>query len=180
MVAPQPPVRPTPLPVAKTPAAPTPRSAGPASAPSSTAAAGAAGGSAGKTGTRAGGGSGGPTTAVLGYGQGSGGGGGNPLKAQKHYLKLIRARILAQRAYPHLARHRRQEGVVHLRFTLSPAGALSQGPQVVKPSGFNLLDDQARQCVQAAAPFPPFPPDLKRDRLTVEVPIVYHLTDGGL
>jgi outer membrane biosynthesis protein TonB len=51
---------------------------------------------------------------------------------------------------------------------------------MVQPSGSPLLDDQARHCVLAAAPFPPFPPDLKRDCLTVEVPIVYKLTETDM
>jgi len=122
-------------------------------------------------------GPGGPSSAVLGFGGGGPGpGGGHTTQTQNDYLKLIRARILAKRDYPLQARQRHQEGVVRLRFTLSAAGALAQGVQVVKPSGFLVLDDQARHCVQAAAPFPPIPPDLKRDRLTVEVPIVYQLS----
>jgi protein TonB len=119
------------------------------------------------------------SSAVLGFGKEGKGGGGNAVQTQRNYLKLIRTRILAQRKYPHLARQRHQEGVVRLRFTLSAAGALSQGVQVVKPSGFQLLDTQAQQCVQAAAPFPPFPPDLQRESLTVVVPIVYKLTELG-
>ena len=179
MVTPKPRVRPAPPPVAKAPLTSPSRHHVSASSPSARGTSGAAGGSSAPAGTRAGGGSGTPSTAVLGYGRGGTGGGGNPVQAQKNYLKLIRTRILARRAYPHLARRRHQEGVVRLRFTLSPAGALSRGVRVVKPSGFRLLDDQARQCVLAAVPFPPFPPDLRRDRLTVEVPIVYELTDGG-
>jgi protein TonB len=122
-------------------------------------------------------GSGATRSAVLGYGQGGPGGGGNPAAAQRHYLDLIRAQILAQRKYPYMARQRRQEGEVRLRFTLSSAGALSQGVQVVKPSGFNLLDEQARQCVLAAAPFPPFPLNLQRERLSVELPIIYKISE---
>jgi protein TonB len=76
-----------------------------------------------------------------------------------------------------MSRQRRQEGMVRLRFTLSPAGTLSQGVEVVKASGFSLLDKQARQCVLAAAPFPPFPRDLKRDRLTVDLPIIYKISE---
>jgi len=76
-----------------------------------------------------------------------------------------------------MARQRRQEGVVHLRFTLSPAGALSQGVQVVKASGVHQLDEQAQQCVQAAAPFPPFPLDLQRERLTIELPVIYKISE---
>jgi TonB family protein len=105
---------------------------------------------------------------------GSGGAGG---KTRGSYLGLIRSRILARRHYPPLARERQQEGVVRVRFSLSPSGAIKQGVEVVRPSGFNLLDEQARQCVLAAAPFPPFPRDLNQDHLTIEVPIVYRLTE---
>ncbi len=111
-------------------------------------------------------------------GQGNkGGGSGGLAAAQNHYLSLIRARILAHRHYPPLARQRHMEGVVRLRFTLSATGALCQGVHVVKPSGFSVLDEQASQCVLAAAPFPSFPPELQRDFLTVEVPIIYRLKD---
>lgn len=113
-----------------------------------------------------------------GKGQGTAGGGPGALAAvQTQYLSLVRARILAFRQYPPLARARHMEGVVRLRFILTHSGALSQGVQIVKPSGFSVLDEQASQCVLAAAPFPPFPPDLRRDSLTVEVPIVYRLKD---
>jgi protein TonB len=117
-------------------------------------------------------------------GQGSGGGpggGGSGLgngRAGGDYLGLIRSRILAQRQYPARAREKHQEGVVRVRFRLSASGGLSRGVEVVKPSGYSLLDEQARQCVLAAAPFPPLPRDLKQDHLTIEVPIVYRLTEG--
>ena len=143
---------------------------------------GAAAGTAGAAGpSRAGlGGGGGPGSGGSGGG-GDGKGDGRALaQVQRHYLNLIRTRILAKRSYPLLARQRRQEGTVRLRFTLSPAGRLAEGVQVVKPSGFELLDEQARQCVLAAAPFPPFPEELKRPSLTVELPIVYKLTELGI
>jgi len=117
----------------------------------------------------------GPGPGGGGTGLDGGRGGG---KAQGNYLGLIRSRILAHRQYPVRAREKQQEGVVRVRFSLSASGALSQGVQVVRPSGYNLLDEQARQCVLAAAPFPPLPRDLNRDRLIIEVPIVYRLTEG--
>ncbi len=115
-------------------------------------------------------------TGERGHGTGNGGPGGLAA-AQTQYLSLIRARILAHRQYPPLARARHMEGVVRLRFVLAHNGALSRGVQVVKPSGFSVLDEQASQCVLAAAPFPPFPPDLRQNSLTVEVPIIYRLKD---
>ena len=113
-----------------------------------------------------------------GEGQGSLGGGAGALAAvQSRYLGLIRARILAHRHYPPLARARHLEGEVRLRFTLNKSGRLSREVEIVKPSGFAVLDEQATECIRAAAPFPPFPPELQKDSLTVEVPIVYRLKD---
>jgi TonB family protein len=136
---------------------------------------------------KAGSSGGGTGSAVLGYGPGSGSGGsgqgggpGGPGTAQSRYFSLVRARILAHRHYPSLARLRHQEGLVRVRFSLSPGGTLRKDVEVVRPSGYHLLDEQARRCVLAAAPFPPFPVELQRDHLTIEVPIVYRLTDGGI
>ena len=136
---------------------------------------GGAANAAGNAGAAAGTGNG---SGSVGTGPGTGGGGSKTLAvAQTQYLSLIRARILAHRQYPPLAKARSMEGEVRLRFIITQSGALSRGVQVVKPSGFSVLDEQASQCVLAAAPFPPFPPALQRDSLTVEVPIVYRLKD---
>ena len=179
MAIPDIPPRPTPPPVVQAPTPVRPAALRPASPPAPTApsAGSSRAGTGGTAGAgQAGAGSGAASSAVLGYGQG-GQGGGNPVNAQRHYLKLIRARIVAQRKYPYMSRQRHQEGVVRLRFTLCSAGTLSQGVEVVKASGFDLLDKQARQCVLAAVPFPPFPLDLKRDRLTVDLPIIYKISE---
>jgi len=192
-VWPEIPRRPVAPPMAKPPAIPTPAAistASPAPTPYLVAAPGVCRGGSGSTtgqgreGTGVGSGGTGTAAAGLGAGRGEGTGGGgggrSPADAQRQYLSVVRTRILAKRQYPLLARQRREEGVVRLRFTLSSGGALAQGVQMVQPSGFQLLDDQAQHCVMAASPFPPFPPDLKRDCLTVEVPIVYKLTELGM
>jgi periplasmic protein TonB len=158
------------------PAAPAPSAAG--SSGSSAGASGPAGGTA-QTGSGSGAVGRGAPGSGSGAGSGPGGGGSAAVGIQRHYLNLIRARILAKRSYPLQARQQRQEGIVRLRFTLSAGGSLAQDVQVVKPSGFQLLDDQARHCVRAAAPFPPLPRELQRSSLTVELPIVYKITEVG-
>jgi periplasmic protein TonB len=183
-VAPVTPPRPAPPPLVTTPASPAlaTRPAGPA--PSSASFAGSSAGASGSTAgpAQTGGGSGALSRGAPGSGSGGGdgyGGGGSAAGVQRRYLNLIRARILAKRNYPLQARQQRQEGIVRLRFTLSAGGSLAQDVQVVKPSGFQLLDDQARHCVRAAAPFPPLPQELQRATLTVELPIVYKITEVG-
>ncbi len=177
------PVPPVPAPVVKTSPGPS-LSASPLAGPAPLAAAapGSTGGSPAETTDRSHtGGGGGDGTVYQGAGEGVGAGqGGGVAQVQRQYLNLVRARILAKRSYPSLARERRQEGTVRLRFTLSAEGRLAQGVEVVKPSGFQVLDDQARSCVLAAAPFPPFPRELNRQSLTVELPIVYKITELGI
>lgn len=53
-------------------------------------------------------------------------------------------------------------------FVLSRDGRVSN-IRITGPSGFAVLDDSARAAIQQAQ-FPPFPSDLARDSLTVEVP----------
>jgi periplasmic protein TonB len=178
LAAPLTPPRPAPQPRVATPASPalSARTAGPSpsSASSVGSSAGASGPAAGTAQT--GGGSGALSRGAPGSGSG---GGSAAVGIQRQYLNLIRSRILAKRSYPLQARQQRQEGIVRLRFTLSAGGSLAQDVQVVKASGFQLLDDQARHCVRAAAPFPPLPRELQRTSLTVELPIVYKITEVG-
>lgn len=179
------PPRPTPPPRVLAPAAPAPAAPPVRQAPSAAASSGSSGGASGPAAGTAptGGGSGalsrGAPGSGSGGGSGPGGGGTAAVGIQRQYLNLIRARILAKRSYPLQARQHHQEGTVRLRFTLSAAGSLAQDVQVIKPSGFQLLDDQARHCVRAAAPFPPLPRELQRSSLTVELPIVYKITEVG-
>lgn len=185
LAAPLTPPWPTPPVRVSTPAPPTlaarPPGPAPSAAPSSGSSVGASGPATGTAPT--GGGSGALSRGTPGSGSGAGSGPGGDGSAavgiQRQYLNLIRARILAKRSYPLKARQQHQEGTVRLRFTLSAGGSLAQDVQVIKPSGFQLLDDQARHCVQAAAPFPPLPPELQRSSLTVELPIVYKITEVG-
>lgn len=101
------------------------------------------------------------------------------LQAERRYLDLIRARILAQRRYPALARQRGLEGVARVRFIIDRDGGLNGGIHLVCSSGSDLLDQQAARCVLAAAPFPPLPPALSRDHLSIVVPITFRLTETG-
>ncbi len=66
---------------------------------------------------------------------------------------LIQAAIERSKKYPRMARERGIEGVVHLRFKLTPAGAVEK-VEIVESSGSDILDDASRQAVYQAAPMP--------------------------
>jgi TonB family protein len=93
----------------------------------------------------------------------SGGGGGNA----QSIIGQIKASIERAKIYPVLARKRRQEGTVIAEFSINAKG-LPQNIQIIKSSGFSLLDSAARDTILKASPFPVI-------RGTIEVPLTFIL-----
>ncbi|MBM4283954.1 MAG: energy transducer TonB [Deltaproteobacteria bacterium] len=189
-VTPKPRPRPEPLPTPP-PSAPTytapPRPAPPAPAPtpspalSATPGRGRTGGETGAgsgtgtgTGVGAGTGSGtGPGAGTGAAGRGTGPGSGAALKA---YLQQVRRLLEQNKHYPPLARRQNMEGVVVVRFTIGRGGRL-ESSGIGKSSGHGILDQAAQETVRRVGQFPPFPADLDRERLTIQVPLKFHLAD---
>jgi len=71
------------------------------------------------------------------------------------YVNQVYARINSNADYPREAKMRRQQGKVGYRLTLNPQGALISFD--IQPSGFDVLDEAARDAIKRAAPFPRLP-----------------------
>lgn len=91
------------------------------------------------------------------------------------YIGLIRAKLEKEKRYPAAARSSGQEGAAELRFSIDRTGAL-QDWSVTKTSGSDVLDDEVGRMVRRAAPFPPLPDEMGKDRLTLAIPIEFSLT----
>lgn len=90
------------------------------------------------------------------------------------YIKALMAALLQQRTYPAAARKAREQGVVHLRFTLDRTGQVLAS-KVQRGAGA-LLDAAALEVLQRAAPLPPIPASMGKQTVTITVPIEYSLT----
>ncbi len=66
---------------------------------------------------------------------------------------VIVSSIERVKSYPRLARERGIEGVVHLRFRLKPQGEVDR-VEIVKSSGFDILDQASVTTVYRASPMP--------------------------
>lgn len=90
------------------------------------------------------------------------------------YLSRLYAQIERRKTYPRAAQARRQQGVVHMRFTIDRGGRLlTEG--VARGSGSDILDAAAEDVVRRAAPFPPMPDDLPGEQLEIVIPLEYAL-----
>ncbi len=109
----------------------------------------------------------------IGQGQGPGSGAGSALQG---YLKEVRRLLEKQKDYPLIARRRNIQGVVALVFTIGSGGQI-EGARISRSSGQDLLDEAAQNTLRRVGKFPPFPAELNRQKLTIEVPLAFRLSN---
>ncbi|MCK9431410.1 MAG: TonB family protein [Candidatus Omnitrophica bacterium] len=90
------------------------------------------------------------------------------------YSKMVQKRILENIIYPAEAKAAGFYGTVKLSLKLSPQGDLRYS-KVKESSGYRILDDAALKAAQKISPYPPFPAEIKKKEIWVDVPIIYQL-----
>lgn len=127
----------------------------------------AAGGSPGTAGTGVGGATTGPA------GGGLGGTGSGQADAATFYGNLLRQRIEGAWIRPLYPSNwpTQQPPTATVRITLTSSGRVTSFT-LVAPSGDEAMDQSIMRAVQDAQPFPPFPPQLGRDVLSVSIDFV--------
>lgn len=90
------------------------------------------------------------------------------------YYSLINAHLARKKRYPTEAKKARQQGVVTVRFTVDREGAVS-GIAIKRSSGHDILDQATLDLLQRVAPLPRMPASLKKDSVTLSLPIDYSL-----
>ncbi|MBN1106860.1 MAG: energy transducer TonB [Deltaproteobacteria bacterium] len=91
------------------------------------------------------------------------------------YARVIKERIMHHWRYPPEARLNLVEGRLTVLFSLTRAGHATR-VDILRPSGFPILDQEAMRAIRAAAPFPPFPEHVTVGRLNIEASFDYRLT----
>lgn len=87
--------------------------------------------------------------------------------------------LVGNRNFPQEALQQRIFGQLRLVTILSADGTI-KGVEVLQSSGHNLLDQAALQIVHLAAPFPPFPPEIRKDVDQLEIIRTLHFELSGL
>lgn len=93
------------------------------------------------------------------------------------YTGMVRKKIEEKRRYPPWARRNGWQGKVVLNFVIRSDGYLN-GVEVVESSGYQLLDESAKEAIQRATPFPPLPMKEKKS-LKLRIPIIFKLEKGS-
>jgi len=90
------------------------------------------------------------------------------------YLATLASWLARHKRYPRAARRRNLEGVATLSFTVNAAGNVLRY-EVVKSSGYEVLDREVVNMLQRAEPLPSLPRDLGRATLDITIPIRFEL-----
>ncbi|HET6472640.1 MAG TPA: energy transducer TonB [Pseudomonadales bacterium] len=87
-----------------------------------------------------------------------------------YYLQAWRRKVetVGNMNYPEEARRDQLYGSLRLMVAITPDGALKD-VRVLDSSGFKVLDDAAIRIVRQAAPFAPFPEEMKRNTDVLEI-----------
>jgi protein TonB len=88
------------------------------------------------------------------------------------YFNKIKLSIEAQWEYPEVALRYGLQGKLLLEFTIAGNGQLEQ-LRLVRSSGSQVLDEEAMRAIKAAAPFPPIPPWIKPNPLSLSASMEY-------
>lgn len=97
-----------------------------------------------------------------------------PLDPVTEYAAIIQKRVLENIAYPQIAKESGFQGQVTLNLELSYSGQLIKA-SVKKSSGYSALDDNAVLTAKRIASYPPFPPAITKEELSIDVPVLYKL-----
>jgi protein TonB len=90
------------------------------------------------------------------------------------YIFSVREKIERKKHYPKHSLSEEAEGTVMVSFLLDSSGSLLSS-EIAASSGHASLDDDALETVWRASPYPPFPRELRRERLYLKIPITYEL-----
>jgi len=85
-------------------------------------------------------------------------------------LEVIRTAIEKAKSYPLLARKKKIEGTVLVSFRIDKNG-LPQGIQIIRSSGYQILDEEVSKIIKRAAPFP----EVNHE---IVAPITFKLTES--
>ncbi|MDD5731134.1 MAG: TonB family protein [Candidatus Omnitrophica bacterium] len=95
-------------------------------------------------------------------------------QAMSEYMRKITTRIQDNFVYPWAAKQDQMQGTVILGLRLDSTGALLE-IEVKQSSGYNIFDENAVNMVRKLSPYPPFPAELNKKELRIDIPIVYKL-----
>jgi protein TonB len=93
------------------------------------------------------------------------------------YNRWLKIKVESVLKYPELAAVSGYQGTLFIKFDIMKDGSLG-GLEVLKSSGYKILDDEALRSIRASAPFQPLPDDWNMERYSIRAAVIFYLGEG--
>lgn len=93
------------------------------------------------------------------------------------YNRWLKIKVESVLKYPELAAISGYQGALFIKFDIMKDGSLG-GLEVLKSSGYRILDDEALRSIRASAPFQPLPDDWNMERYSIRAAVIFYLGEG--
>jgi len=93
------------------------------------------------------------------------------------YNRWLKIKVESVLKYPELAAISGYQGTLFIKFDIMKDGSLG-GLEVLKSSGYKILDDEALRSIRESAPFQPLPDDWHMDRYSIRAAVIFYLGEG--
>jgi protein TonB len=93
------------------------------------------------------------------------------------YNRWLKIKVESVLKYPELAALSGIQGTLYIKFDILKDGSLG-GLELLKSSGYKILDDEALRAIRASAPFSPLPDDWRMDRYPIRAAVLFYLNEA--
>jgi protein TonB len=93
------------------------------------------------------------------------------------YNRWLKVKVESEMKYPELAAISGYQGTLFIKFDILKNGSLG-GLEVLKSSGYKILDDEALRSIRASAPFQPLPDEWQMERYSIRAAVIFYLGQG--
>jgi periplasmic protein TonB len=93
------------------------------------------------------------------------------------YNRWLKIKIESALKYPELAALSGYQGTLFIKFDILKDGSLG-GFEVLKGSGYKILDDEAERAIRSSAPFQPLPDDWSMERYSIRAAVIFYMNTG--
>lgn len=93
------------------------------------------------------------------------------------YNRWLKIKVESVLRYPPLAAESGYQGTLYIKFDIMKDGSLGN-LELLKSSGYKILDDEALRSIRESAPFQPLPPEWNMDRYPIRAAVLFYLGVG--
>jgi len=93
------------------------------------------------------------------------------------YNRWLKYKVESVLKYPELAAISGLQGTLYIQFDIMKDGSLEK-LELIKSSGYKILDDEALRSIRATAPFQPLPNGWNMDRYTIRAAVLFYLNEA--